>query len=77
MSESGQLSSRPFLWISGLLFLVYLVNIAVGKISVLSASGSIAGIGDVAEFLVLFGSAAFFIIAVLIKEKAAESASSS
>ena len=68
-------AARP-LQLALALFVVYLGNVFAGKISVLMGMSTIFGIGDVAEFLTLFGSAACFIVAVLIKEREANASSS-
>ena len=61
--------------LSGALFALYLGNILVGKLSIMAGSG-VVGIGDVAEFLVLFGAVASFVVAVLIKEREEDAAPS-
>ena len=63
------------LWLSGALFALYAGNILVGKISIMTA-GDVVGMGDVAEFLTLFGAAASFAVAVLIKEQEEEAGTS-
>ena len=64
-------SPSASLWplrLSGALFVLYAGNILVGKLSVTGGS-DVVGIGDVAEFLALFGAVASFVVAVLIKER--------
>lgn len=68
MQTPHQSAGNRLLRLSGALFALYAGNILVGKISIMTA-GDVVGMGDVAEFLTLFGAAASFAVAVLIKEQ--------
>ena len=58
---------------AGLVFAVFCVNIAIGKIAVLQGSTQVPGLGDVGEFLVLFVAVILFIIGCLSREQASTS----
>ena len=58
---------RP-LNIAGILFLVYLANIFMGKALMFLLESPKVFLSDVLEFLVLFTASAFFVIAILINE---------
>jgi hypothetical protein len=66
-------AARGALWAAGILFLVFAVNIVVGKIAVLGGATVVPGLGDVGEFLVLFAAVVLFMIGCLAREKAADS----
>jgi len=55
---------------AGLLFLAFLVNLAVAKLAILEGATQIPGLGDVGEFLVLLTAVLLFIIGCLNREAA-------
>ncbi|MEM7224360.1 MAG: hypothetical protein AAF495_15375 [Pseudomonadota bacterium] len=55
---------------AGILFAVFVGNIVVGKIAVLDGATTVPGLGDVGEFLTLFGAVVLFIVACLNYERA-------
>ena len=63
---------RP-LRIAGILFLVYLANVFMGKASMFLLESPKVFLSDVLEFLVLFAASVFFVIAILISEFELES----
>ena len=54
---------------AGLLFVVFIVNIVIGKVAVLGGATTVPGLGDVGEFLVLFAAVVLFIAACLVRER--------
>ncbi len=58
---------------AGILFVVFAVNIVVGKVAVLGGATTVPGLGDVGEFLVLFAAVILFMIGCLAREAAAKS----
>ena len=63
---------RP-LNIAGILFLVYLANIFMGKASMFLLESPKVFLSDVLKFLVIFAASAFFVIGILISEFELES----
>ncbi len=63
-------SGRGTLLAAGILFLVFVANIVIGKIAVLGGATVVPGLGDVGEFLVLFAAVVLFIAACLARERA-------
>ena len=68
--ESSSRAARSLLVVAALLFIVFCINIAVGKVAVLSGATEAPGLGDVGEFLVLFAAVVLFIIGCLYRESA-------
>lgn len=64
------MAGRKALLGAGILFAVFAANIVIGKIAVLGGATTVPGLGDVGEFLVLFGAVALFIAACLARERA-------
>lgn len=64
---------RRTLLAAAVLFLVFVVNIVIGKIAVLGGATVVPGLGDVGEFLVLFAAVVLFIVACLSRERAEDS----
>lgn len=64
------MAGRKALLGAGFLFAIFVVNIVVGKIAVLSGATTVPGLGDVGEFLVLFAAMVLFIAACLARERA-------
>ena len=62
---------RVALWLALGLFVVFVINIVVGKIAILGGATTLPGLGDVGEFLVLFVAVLLFIVACLTREAAA------
>ena len=58
---------------SGLLFGLYCLNVAMGKIALMSNQKPPFSLGDVGEFVVLFSTVICFVIAVLERESQLES----
>ncbi len=58
------------LWLigSGLFFGFYCLNVAVGKLALLSNEKPVFSLGDVGEFAVLFGAVVCLVITMLIRE---------
>ena len=61
--------SRVSLMLSGILTAAFIANILIGKMGVLSGSAVRAGLGDVAEFVLLLVAMISFTIAILALEK--------
>jgi hypothetical protein len=53
---------------SGLLFGLYCLNVAVGKIALLSNTKPFFSMGDVGEFMVLFGAVICLVVTMLERE---------
>lgn len=53
---------------SGLLFGFYCLNVAMGKIALISNQQPLFSLGDVGEFVVLFAAVICFVIAMLERE---------
>lgn len=53
---------------SGLLFGFYSLNVAMGKIALISNQQPLFSLGDVGEFVVLFAAVICFVIAMLERE---------
>jgi heme A synthase len=53
---------------SGILFGIYCLNVAVGKIALVSDQKPIFAMGDVGEFVVLFAAVICFVITMLERE---------
>jgi hypothetical protein len=70
--QSGRGIARGPLLAAGILFLVFVANIVIGKIAILGGATVVPGLGDVGEFLVLFAAVVLFIIACLSRERAAD-----
>ncbi len=70
-------SARPIargaLLAAAVLFLVFAVNIVIGKIAVLGGATVVPGLGDVGEFLVLFAAVVLFMVGCLAREATADS----
>ena len=66
------MSARVALIASGVLFLVFLANIVIGKIAIARGATTTPGLGDVGEFLLLFAVVVLFITACLAKERERE-----
>ena len=64
------MTGRLALFGAGILFAVFAGNIVVGKIAILDGATTVPGLGDVGEFLTLFGAVVLFIIACLGYERA-------
>ncbi len=58
---------------AAVLFAVFAVNVVVGKIAIVGGATSAPGLGDVGEFLVLFGAVVLFIAACLARERGQKS----
>ena len=58
---------------AGILFAVFAGNIVLGKYAVLEGATTAPGLGDVGEFLTLFGAVVLFIVACLGYERAQDS----
>lgn len=61
--------SRVSLMLSGILTAAFIANILIGKMGVLSGSAASAGLGDVAEFVLLLVAMISFTITILALEK--------
>jgi len=59
---------RWWLISSGLLFGIYCLNVAVGKIALVSDMKPFFSMGDVGEFLLLFAAVMCFVVAMLERE---------
>ena len=59
---------RWWLISSGLLFGIYCLNVAVGKIALVSDMKPFFSMGDVGEFLLLFAAVMFLVVAMLERE---------
>ena len=57
---------------SGLLFGLYCVNVAMGKIALMLNQKPLFSFGDVGEFVVLFAAVVCFVITVLERESQLE-----
>ncbi len=57
---------------SGLLFAFYCLNVAVGKIALLSGKEPLFSMGDVGEFVVLFAAVICFVVTMLEREALSE-----
>ena len=57
---------------SGLLFGIYCLNVAVGKIALLSDKEPLFSMGDVGEFIVLFATVICFVVTMLEQEALSE-----
>ena len=57
---------------SGLLFGFYCLDVAVGKIALLSQKTPVFSMGDVGEFIVLFAAVICFVVTMLEREAQAE-----
>ncbi len=66
------IKSRAALIAAGLLFLVFLVNVIVGKLAIMEGATVLPGLGDVGEFIVLLFAVLCFIVGCLQREAAAE-----
>ena len=64
------MTARMALIAAGLLFVVFIANIVIGKIAVVGGATTVPGLGDVGEFLVLFAAVVLFIAACLARERA-------
>lgn len=53
---------------SGLLFGLYCLNVAVGKLAVGSGEAPFFSLGDVGEFMVLFAAVLCFVVTMLERE---------
>ena len=53
---------------SGLLFGLYCLNVAVGKMAIGSGEPALFSLGDVGEFLVLFAAVLCFVVTMLKRE---------
>ena len=53
---------------SGLLFGIYCLNVAVGKIALLSDKEPLFSMGDVGEFIILFAAVICFVVTMLERE---------
>jgi heme A synthase len=53
---------------SGLLFGLYCLNVALGKIAISSGEPAFFSLGDVGEFLVLFAAVLCFVVTMLERE---------
>lgn len=71
-APTGRGAGRGTLLAAGVLFLVFVANIVIGKIAVLRGATVVPGLGDVGEFLVLFAAVVLFIVACLSRERAAD-----
>lgn len=60
---------RLALLAAGILFLLFLADVVVGRLLV-SAGGGRTGVSDAVQFLVFFASVVCFVVAVLQKEHA-------
>ena len=63
-------SGRIALFGAGILFVIFAGNIVLGKMAVLDGATTAPGLGDVGEFLTLFGAVVLFIVACLGYEQA-------
>ncbi len=63
-------SGRIALFGAGILFAIFAGNIVLGKMAVLDGATTAPGLGDVGEFLMLFGAVVLFIVACLRYEQA-------
>lgn len=63
-------SGRVALFGAGILSVVFAGNIVLGKLAVLDGATTAPGLGDVGEFLTLFGAVVLFIVACLRYEQA-------
>jgi len=66
----GNLFKHKALLGAGVLFVVFIANVVIGKIAILGGATSAPGLGDVGEFLVLFAAVVLFIAACLARERA-------
>jgi len=57
---------------SGLLFGFYCLNVAIGKLALLSDKKPVFSLGDVGEFMVLLAAVVCFVITMLIRESLLE-----
>ena len=71
-APAGRGTGRWTLLAAGALFLVFVANIVIGKIAVLSGATVVPGLGDVGEFLVLFAAVVLFIVTCLSRERIAD-----
>lgn len=53
---------------SGLLFGLYCLDVAVGKIALVSDTKALFSLGDVGEFIVLFGAVICLVVTMLQRE---------
>ena len=65
-------SGRIALFGAGILFAIFAGNIVLGKMAVLDGATTAPGLGDVGEFLTLFGAVVLFIVACLRYEQGQE-----
>ncbi len=63
-----------FIWLSFVFFAAFVLDVLIGKVSILSGSELPVHAGDTIEFLVLFGAVIFFVIATLRQEVRRKSA---
>jgi len=65
--------STYFFKASGIFLILFFANVLTGKLSMLVFNHQLPlGIGEVAEFILLFITCTLFVIAILLKEKEAE-----
>ncbi|MCP4764686.1 MAG: hypothetical protein GY875_00255 [Gammaproteobacteria bacterium] len=57
---------------SGLMFALYCLNVALGKLAIGSGEKALFSLGDVGEFLVLFAAVLCFVVTMLEREAQAE-----
>ncbi len=65
-------NGNGWLIVSGLLFGVYCLNVALGKFALLSDQAPIFSLGDVGEFLMLFAAVIGLVITMLQRESHVE-----
>lgn len=63
---------RGWLISSGILFAIYCMDVAVGKIALATGGDPLFSLGDVGEFLLLFASVICLVVTVLEREAIVE-----
>jgi hypothetical protein len=63
-----QSKGNRWLIASGLLFGLYCLNVAIGKLAIGSGEAPFFSLGDVGEFLVLFAAVLCFVVTMLERE---------
>jgi hypothetical protein len=63
-----QKAGNKWLITSGLLFGLYCLNVAVGKLAIGSGEPPLFSLGDVGEFMVLFAAVLCFVVTMLERE---------
>lgn len=61
--------ARACFWVAGVVFAVFVTDILIAKVQVLSGATMPSHLGDTLQFLVLLVAVTFFVAGTLIREK--------